>query len=161
MRLDAVVAVSRAVAGTAGRLEKVGHLADLLRRVPPDEVAIVIAFLSGEPRQGRMKIGGAVLAGARGVPPVDAPGLELAAVDRLFDRIAGISGAGSSSFRLQLLRGLMGAATAGEQDFLFRLLFGELRQGALGDREREGALADARAVELDVVPHHLLERPGG
>ncbi len=82
MRLDAVVAVSRAVAGTAGRLEKVGHLADLLRRVPPDEVAIVIAFLSGEPRQGRMKIGGAVLAGVRDVPPADAPGLELAAVDR-------------------------------------------------------------------------------
>ena len=32
MRLDAVVAVSRAVAGTPGRLEKVGHLADLLCR---------------------------------------------------------------------------------------------------------------------------------
>ena len=77
MRLAAVVEVSRAVAGTSGRLEKVGHLADLLRRVPPDEVAIVIAFLSGEPRQGRMKIGGAVLSGLRGMPPADAPALEL------------------------------------------------------------------------------------
>src|SRR6476660_484931 len=63
MRLGDVAEISRAVAGTAGRLEKIGHLAGLLARVPPDEIAIVIAFLSGEPRQGRMKIGGAVLSG--------------------------------------------------------------------------------------------------
>ena len=65
MRLGAIAEVSRAVAGTAARLEKVGHLAGLLARVPPGEIAIVIAFLSGEPRQGRMKIGGAVLSGLR------------------------------------------------------------------------------------------------
>ena len=68
MRLGDVAEASRAVAGTAGRLEKIGHLAGLLSRVPPDEIAIVIAFLSGEPRQGRMKIGGAVLSGLRDVP---------------------------------------------------------------------------------------------
>jgi len=55
MRLGDVVEISRAVAGTAGRLEKIGHLAELLSRVPPDEIAIVIAFLSGEPRQGRSR----------------------------------------------------------------------------------------------------------
>src|SRR5947207_13423877 len=104
MRLGEVVDVSRAVAGTQGRLEKIGHLADLLARVPPDEIAIVIAFLSGEPRQGRMKIGGAVLSGLRDVPPAGTPRLELPAVDALFDRVAGISGAGSASARAQLLR---------------------------------------------------------
>jgi DNA ligase-1 len=140
MRLDAVVEISRAVAGTAGRLEKVAHLADLLGRVPPEEIPIVIAFLSGEPRQGRMKIGGALLSGAREVKPAAAPRLELLEVDALFDRIAGIAGSGSSAARAQLLRELMAAATAAEQDFLFRLLFGELRQGAL-----EGVLTDAVA----------------
>ena len=140
MRLDAVVEISRAVAGTAGRLEKVAHLADLLGRVPPEEIPIVIAFLSGEPRQGRMKIGGAVLSGVRDVTPAAAPRLELREVDALFDRIAAVAGAGSSAARAQLLRELMGAATAAEQDFLFRLLFGELRQGAL-----EGVLIDAVA----------------
>jgi DNA ligase-1 len=140
MRLVSVVEVSQAVAGTAGRLEKVGHLADLLGRLPPDEVPIVIAFLSGEPRQGRMKIGAAVLSGVRGVPAADAPRLELREVDAVFDRLAAISGAGSAAARAQLLRDLMAAATAGEQDFLFRLLFGELRQGAL-----EGVLTDAVA----------------
>jgi DNA ligase-1 len=140
MRLLDVAEVSRAVAGTAGRLEKIGHLAELLSRVPPDEIAIVIAFLSGEPRQGRMKVGGAVLSALRDVPAADASQLELREVDALFDRISGVSGAGSSSARSQLLRDLIGRATAGEQDFLFRLLYGELRQGAL-----EGVLTDAVA----------------
>ena len=76
------------MAGTSGRLEKIGHLADLLSRVPPDEIAIVIAFLSGEPRQGRMEIGGRSLASIRDVPAADAPSLEIREVDASFDRIA-------------------------------------------------------------------------
>jgi DNA ligase-1 len=140
MRLSAVADISRAVAGTAGRLEKVGHLADLLARVPPEEIAIVIAFLSGEPRQGRIKVGRAILAGLRDVPPIGEPRLELSDVDRVFDRIATLSGSGSGAARVELLRQLMRDATALEQDFLFRLLFGELRQGAL-----EAVLADAVA----------------
>ena len=39
MRLAEVVSVSRAVAETSGRLEKISHLADLLKRVPADEIA--------------------------------------------------------------------------------------------------------------------------
>jgi ATP-dependent DNA ligase I len=140
MRLRDVVEISQAVAGTAGRLEKIGHLADLLSRVPSDEVAIVIAFLSGEPRQGRMKIGGAILSGLRDATPAEAPHLELHDVDAIFERVASVSGAGAASGRAQLLRDLMGRATVVEQDFLFRLLYGELRQGAL-----EGVLTDAVA----------------
>ncbi len=48
------------------------------------------------------------------------------------------SGAGSASRRAETLRHLFGRATRDEQDFLLRLLFGELRQGAL-----EGVLMDA------------------
>ena len=140
MRLEAIVEASRAVAGTAARLEKVGHLAGLLARVPPAELPIVIAVLSGEPRQGRMKIGGAVLSGLRDVPAADAASLELRDVDAVFDRIGALSGSGSAGARSQLLRELFARATAIEQDFLFRLLFGELRQGAL-----EGVLMDAVA----------------
>jgi DNA ligase-1 len=150
MRLDAVAEASRAVAGTAARLEKIGYLADLLARVPPDEVAIVIAFLSGEPRQGRMNIGRAILSGLRGVPPVDTPRLELRDVDAIFDRLAAVSGGGSAAARAELLRQLMASATAGEQDFLFRLLFGELRQGAL-----EGVLTEAVARASGVSAAHV------
>src|SRR5258707_7303430 len=124
MRLAEVVAASRAVAGTAARLEKISHLVDLLTRVPPEAIAIVIAFLSGEPRQGRMKIGGAILSGLRDVAPAAAPRLELREVDALFDRIVAISGTGSAAGRAQILRELMAAAAADEQDLLVRLLVG-------------------------------------
>ena len=56
----------------------------------------------------------------------------------MFDRIAAAAGAGSAAARAQLLRELLGRGDRGEQDFLVRLLFGELRQGAL-----EGVLVDA------------------
>jgi len=140
MRLAEVVAASAAVAATSGRLEKISHLAALLQRVPRDELAIVIPFLSGEMRQGRIGIGGAALSALRDVPPADAPSLELGDVDRAFDRVAAASGAGSSASRAELLRQLLARATREEQGFLVRLLFGELRQGAL-----EGVLADAVA----------------
>jgi ATP-dependent DNA ligase I len=140
MRLAEVVAASRAVAGTAARLGKISHLVDLLARIPPEDIPIVIGFLSGEPRQGRMKIGGAVLSSLRDVAPADEPMLELADVDRGFERLAALSGAGSANTRASLLRELFGRATRDEQDFLSRLLFGELRQGAL-----EGVLMDAVA----------------
>ena len=140
MRLAEVVAASRAVAGTAARLEKISHLVDLLTRVPADQIVIVIAFLSGEPRQGRMKIGAALLSGMRDVAPADSLSLDVFEVDAAFARIAVLSGAGSAASRAQLLRELFGRATRDEQDFLVRLLFGELRQGAL-----EGILMDAVA----------------
>src|SRR5712671_6526246 len=140
MRLSEVVAASRAVGGTSGRLEKVGHLADLLRRVPPEEIETVIGFLSGAPRQGRMGIGGASLAGLRDVPAADAASVDVREVDAAFDQIAASSGAGSASRRAETLRHLFGRATRDEQDFLIRLIFGELRQGAL-----EGVLMDAVA----------------
>src|SRR5436190_3164719 len=138
MRLTEVVAASRAVDGTSGRLEKVGHLADLLRRVPPEEVETVIGFLSGAARQGRMGIGGATLSGLRDVTPADAATLDVRDVDGVFDRLAASAGAGSGSRRAELVRQLFREATPEEQDFLLRLLFGELRQGAL-----EGVLLDA------------------
>jgi DNA ligase-1 len=142
MRLADVVAASRAVAGTTGRLEKVGHLADLMQRVPSEEIETVIGFLSGAARQGRMGIGGASLSGLRDVRvrAADAPSLDVRDVDTVFDQIAASSGAGSTAKRAEMLRLLFGRATRDEQDFLLRLLFGELRQGAL-----EGVLMDAVA----------------
>src|SRR5262249_59670665 len=116
---------------TSGRLEKIGHLSALLQRVPTDELAIVIPYLSGDTRQGRIGIGYALLSTLRDVPPADTPSLELGEVDATFARIASAAGAGASGSRAQILRQLLERATAAEQDFIIRLLFGELRQGAL------------------------------
>jgi DNA ligase-1 len=138
--LQELVATSRAVADVAGRLEKIERLAALLRRLPPQEVAIAIAFLTGSPRQGRIGIGGAAISAARSSEASSAPGLSLADVDAAFDRVAAARGTGSSAAKTRLLRDLFTRATRSEQDFLVRLLFGELRQGAL-----EGVLIEAVA----------------
>ena len=140
MRLADVVSVSHSVTRTSGRLEKTNHLADLLKRVPSDEIAVVVPFLSGSTRQGRIGIGWAMLSGMHDVPPAAEPTLEVRDVDAAFDRLAAASGAGSSASRSRILRELLGRATREEQDFLLRLLFGELRQGAL-----EGVLIEAVA----------------
>jgi DNA ligase-1 len=140
MRFADLVATSQRVGATAGRLDKIGQLADLLAKVPPAELPIVIAFLSAGARQGRMGIGRAMLAAMRDAAPADAPTLEISDVDRAFDRLVSASGAGSTAARSEILRQLFGQATRDEQDFLMRLLFGELRQGAL-----EGVLVEAVA----------------
>jgi DNA ligase-1 len=150
VQLCELVAVSEAVGATRGRLEKIAHLASLLERTPPDEVEIAAAFLTGTMRQGRIGIGYAAISEARDVPAATAPQLSLGEVDRVFEGLAALSGTGSATERTRRLRALMSRATAAEQDFLARLLFGELRQGAL-----EGVLADAVARAARVAPARI------
>src|SRR5262245_17161518 len=141
MRLAELVATSRSVAETSGRLQKVDQLASLLGRVPPGEIETSIAFLSGTTRQGRFGAGGAAIAEAQAAArPADMPSLELANVDSAFEEAAAATGAGSAAARARILAALLARATRDEQDFLVRLLFGELRQGAL-----EGVVLEAVA----------------
>jgi DNA ligase-1 len=140
MSLNDLVTTSVAVGQASGRLVKIGLLADLLRRMAPQEIEIAIGFLSGEPRQGRIGIGGATIWSAKDVAAADTPTLSLVDVDQAFTEIAALKGAGSTAARQQRLRELLRRATRAEQDFISRLLFGELRQGAL-----EGVLVEAVA----------------
>ncbi|PWT85982.1 MAG: ATP-dependent DNA ligase [Blastocatellia bacterium] len=138
MRLADVVSASRAVADTTGRLEKIGRLARLLKQLAPDEVEIAVAFLSGSPVQGRIGVAWSTIARVRAIEPSAAAILELKDVDTCFGRIAATSGRGAAGARDRLLHDLFSRATFDEQDFLVRLISGELRQGAL-----EGVLIEA------------------
>ena len=138
--LAALVDASRAVAGTPSRLGKIEHLSALLTQVAPVDLRVAIAYLSGTTPQGRLGIGGAAIREARDVPPAGAASLTLAEVDAVFAELASLTGAGSARRRVEQLRHLLSRATEPEQDFLVRLLFGELRQGAL-----EAVLVDAVA----------------
>jgi DNA ligase-1 len=140
MRLADLVTTCQSVADTSGRLQKIDHLAALLKRVPRDETETAIAFLSGSARQGRIGIGFAAVAEARDVAPAEAASLELAEVDAAFSAIAAAGGSGSAGEKSRILKGLLARATTHEQDFVVRLIFGELRQGAL-----EGVLLEAVA----------------
>ena len=145
MQLHALVDVSAAVADARGRLDKIGKLAELLRQLLPEEIPTAVAYLSGSLPQGRIGAGWSVISQARAVTPASQPSLELREVHDTFGRIAGISGAGSTRARTEQLVDLFSRATEPEQDFLVRLLSGELRQGA-----QEGVLAEAVAKAAGV-----------
>jgi len=149
MLLAAVVETSRRVAETSKRLGKVDFLARLLHELHPEEIEIVVPFLAGSIRQGRIGIGYAALRDARG-SAAETASLEIADVDRTFQSIVATSGSGSQRQRLQLLHQLFSRSTEPEQQFLMRLLMGELRQGAL-EAVMVEALAKASGAPVERV----------
>ncbi|WP_026360816.1 ATP-dependent DNA ligase [Amycolatopsis nigrescens] len=144
MLLADVVAASAALAATRSRKVKIATLAELLRAATPDELGAVAAFLTGQPTQGRIGTGWRTLSELE-TAPAAAPELTVSEVDTALGEVADAAGSGSTGRRAGTLRALFGRATAGEQDFLFRLLTGELRQGAL-----EGVMLDAVAAAAEV-----------
>ena len=140
-----LVAASAEVAATRARTVKVRHLVDLLRTVPSTEAGIVVGFLVGAPRQGRVGVGWSTLKSAADVTPASTPTLTVGDVDAALDRIQGTTGSGSAAARRAIVSGIFERATASEADFLRRLLMGDLRQGAL-----EGVMADAIAAAAEV-----------
>ena len=139
-----LVAASDRAAETSSRLAKRDAIAELLRGAAPDEVEIAVAWLSGEARQGRIGVGWATLAALRGTPAAE-PRLTLGEADAALAAVAATAGKGSAAARSATLRALFDRATAAEQDFLVRLLVGELRQGAL-----EGVMLDAVAAAAGI-----------
>jgi DNA ligase-1 len=57
MLLRSLVDASNQVAATSGRLAKIKLLADLLRQAGPDEIELVIGYLSGRIRQSKPGVG--------------------------------------------------------------------------------------------------------
>jgi DNA ligase 1 len=147
MLLAELLSTSERVGATRSRLEKIAALADCLRRLERPEIALGVAYLSGDIRQGRIGIGYAGLREALATPAAGAPELTLAQLDAELARLSQVKGPGSSAERGRLLSALFARATAPEQDFLARLLLGELRQGAL-----EGIMLDAIAKAADLPP---------
>jgi DNA ligase-1 len=140
-----LVAASAAVAGTRARSAKVGTLAELLRRVPPADIGVVVGFLVGAPRQGRVGVGWAMLGPTTEVQPAPEASLTVADVDAAIDELQRTTGTGSTAARRRIVEHLFGRATSTEADFLRRLLIGDLRQGAL-----EGVMTDAIAKAAGV-----------
>jgi DNA ligase-1 len=142
--LAEVVRASSAVAATSSRLAKTKLIADCLRALAPEEVEIALPYLSGEMRQGRLTLGFASLKAAMGNPAA-MPSLSLPEVDRTFEGLKRVKGKGAAGERSSRLQELFSKATAEEQDFLARLIIGELRQGAL-----EGVMLDAVAAAANL-----------
>lgn len=145
--LAPIVETWRRVSATASRTAKVRELADALRRLSADEVEIAARYLAGETRQGKLGIGHALLVGATGQQHAPHPLLDIGEVDRRLTAIARIAGKGAIAARTQELNELFTRATQPEAEFLYKLLIGELRQGAL-----EGVMLDAIATASGIPP---------
>src|SRR5262245_4908685 len=174
--LTEMVDLSRTLAATSGRLDKTALLAALLGKLDPQEIEIAVAFLTGGTRQGRIGLGYATIAKAferadavvtptpqaqtsleeslfpvtREAETVASPPLTIAEVDQAFESIARLTGSGSGTAREARLRALFARASHDEREFLWRVLSGELRQGALEGVMHE-AIATASGIEVGAI----------
>jgi DNA ligase-1 len=153
--LAELTATSEAVRDTRARSAKIERLAETLRRLGPGEVAIGVAYLSGELRQRQIGVGWRTLADLPA--PATTAALAVGEVDAACERIGALAGPGSQAARRAAVAALFTAATEPEQRFLRALLTGELRQGA-----QEGvmveAVARAAGVPRDAVRRALMLR---
>jgi DNA ligase-1 len=164
MLFEALVQASEAVKQTRSRLAKLEHLARLIGELgsvdlgtPDGELTpggrtlmAGVAYLAGELPQGRIGLGPAAVFKNPPAAAAEVASLGVEDVQRAFDAIAAVKGSGSVGARLRLWLELLGRGTALEQQFLRRLVVGELRQGAL-----ESLVADAVARAAKVSPHSV------
>jgi len=149
MLLVDLVTATEAVAATRSRREKIAALAAALGLLTPAEALPAIGLLVGKPRQGRLGVGWRTLQTVQ-APPAAEPELTIAAVDAAFDALAAAAGPGSAAERVTVLGGLLSRATAREQEFLGRVILGDVRTGALEGVVTD-AVAQASGLPLDVV----------
>jgi DNA ligase-1 len=141
-----VVSVADVVAATTSKRAKVGALAGLLASLEAEEVVPAVGLLVGRPRQGRTGVGWRTLA-ANKPEPAAISTLTIADVDAALSELARAGGPGSTAARNQTLTTLLGSADASEQDFLTRVLLGDMRTGAL-----DAVVLDAVAQAIGAAP---------
>ena len=148
MLLAELVATSAAVAATRSRKAKVAALAELLGRVEPEELEVVVSYLGGALRQRRTGLG---WRGVSDLPaPADEPSLTVLEVHDAFEAMSRLSGSGSQVARKDAVARLFGRATAAEQAWLRAIVTGNVRQGAL-DAVTQEAVAQVAGVPLTAV----------
>jgi DNA ligase-1 len=146
-RLGACIEALFAEGAGAAVVGESGARAAEVGGTPHHNLEVGVAYLAGDLPQGRIGIGPAAVFKN---PPTRAQAtgvLRVQDVDQFFDRIQAVRGAGAVSERLRLWLQLLERATEPEQQFLRRLVVGELRQGAL-----ESLVADAVARAARVRP---------
>ncbi|MFF3377330.1 ATP-dependent DNA ligase [Streptomyces sp. NPDC002680] len=148
MLLTRLTHVSQEVAATSARTRKITLLAELFRDAAPDDVPIVIPYLAGRLPQGRLGIGWKML--DQQIPGATDPSLTVRDVDARLTAIGTVTGPGSQAERKRLVGELLAAATPDEQRFLFGLITGEVRQGALDAVAVEGLAVATDAPPADV-----------
>jgi DNA ligase-1 len=143
-------ALGRRLETSPGRLDKRRQVADFLRAIEPDEVALAVAFLTGHP----FPTSDPRVLGVRGLPRgvAERPGapLTLGDVGAAFGAVAAAVGGGSRRARETQLKELAARASDEEREFLGRIIGGEMRTGVSDGLALE-AIAAASVSDLAAV----------
>lgn len=145
------------IEATTKRTEKVKFLSEFLLRVRDVEIPSVVCFTVGWPfpeSDARvLEVSWQTMprfsSRDRQMTLLDKQ-LTIQEVQRIFDQIAGASGSGSKARKRRLLEALLSKASPVEADYLTRIIFGEMRIGAVEGIMIE-AIAAAAKVDPDIV----------
>ena len=155
MQFVELVDASREIARLRSRTAKIERLAELFKRLAPSEIEAAVGWLSGELRQGRVGLGGALLHRLSRAPAVAEASVSLLDVDAAIDRFAAAQGRGSVAERERILGALFASLTLDEREFFVRASSGGLRQGALEGIALEG-LSRASGLQASELRRALL-----
>jgi DNA ligase-1 len=149
--------VCRALETTTKRTEKTAYLVNFLKSLSPDEIMPAVSFLTGRPfpesDERVLDVGGQTLwkmdrkTGQSALIPKPATILE---VYRTFGKIASSSGPGSRQRKETLVDTLVNRLSLGDREYLMRIIFGEMRIGAV-----EGVVLDAIAEAASTDPDQV------
>lgn len=151
------VELCSALESTTKRTEKVAYLVDFLRSLPPEEIVPAVSFITGRPfpesDERVLDVGGQTLwkldrtSGQATLIPKPVTILE---VYDTFDKIATVSGPGSRQRKELLVDALLSRLPVADAEFLMRVIFGEMRIGAV-DGVVLDAVASATSINPDLV----------
>jgi DNA ligase-1 len=159
VELSSLVGLVARLRATTKKTEKVALIAELLQQARGREVELVALYLTGTLSQGRIGIGYRGLQNAMPSGPAVGEPLTLAGLDEALSELATLSGQGSAERRGRGLRALLERTDDEGRRFLFALLTGEVRQGALDGLVLE-AIAKAAALPATEVRQAAMFAPG-
>jgi DNA ligase-1 len=147
----------RKLESTTKRTEKVAYLVQFLRNLDRVEVAPAVSFTTARPfpesDERVLDVGGQTMwkvhrkSGQAAL--VQAP-VTILEVYRTFEKIANATGSGSRQRKEALLDTLLSRLSGDERDYLMRIVFGEMRIGAV-----EGVVLDAIAEAASINPEKV------
>lgn len=151
--------VCKALESTTKRTEKVAFLVDFLKDLDPEEIAPAVSFIVGRPftesDERVLDVGGQTLWKINrrsGQSALVSKPVTILEVYRTFEKIATAAGPGSRQRKETLIDTLLSRLPRRDADYLMRIIFGEMRIGAV-----EGVVLDAIA-EATSIPEDSVRR---
>jgi DNA ligase-1 len=150
-----LVETSREVEHTRSRKQKSQLLAAVFERLTPTEVPIVVRYVSGELRQGKLGFAWSDVSEAMAEPAAASSSVTALELDSALDDLGRLRGPGTSAERRGALTALFARLTPEERQFVAKLIAGEMRHG-VGEGLTVDALSLASNLEVKVLRQALL-----